>query len=167
MSLELKRIALDAVPLALAKAEKYRLLNEPGGAESICLDILAVAPGQQEALVCLLLSLTDQFDDALEARVKEAKAILPRLKDEYARTYYAGIIAERRARAAIRQNLPGGSSSAYESLVAAMTAFAEAEKIRPAGNDDALLRWNACARVLNKNPKLQPASDERFEGLLE
>ena len=37
---ELERISIDAVPAALEKAERYRLLNEPLMAESICLDVL-------------------------------------------------------------------------------------------------------------------------------
>jgi hypothetical protein len=34
----------------------------------------------------------------------------------------------------------------------AMRCFAEAEVIRPAGNDDAILRWNRCARLLHSHP---------------
>jgi len=48
---ELKRLHKDAIPAALEKAERYRLLNEPGEAESICLDILAVDPDNQRALI--------------------------------------------------------------------------------------------------------------------
>ncbi len=29
-----------------------------------------------------------------------------------------------------------------------MSCFDRAEKIRPAGNDDAILRWNRCVRLL-------------------
>jgi hypothetical protein len=36
---ELKRISREAIPAALAKAERYRLINDPSSAESICLDI--------------------------------------------------------------------------------------------------------------------------------
>ena len=57
----LKPMSKDAVPGALAKAERYRLLNEPGEAESICLDILQVDPQNEDALVMMLLALTDQF----------------------------------------------------------------------------------------------------------
>ena len=57
----LKPIDPAAVPAALQQAERYRLLNEPEEAESICLDVLAVEPDNQQALVMLLLSLTDQF----------------------------------------------------------------------------------------------------------
>ena len=44
MHFELKSISEKSIPEALAKVERYRLLNEPGLAESICLDILAIVP---------------------------------------------------------------------------------------------------------------------------
>ena len=37
----------------------------------------------------------------------------------------------------------------------AMELFERAEALLPAGNDDAVLRWNGCARVIHRN-KLQP-----------
>jgi hypothetical protein len=37
----------------------------------------------------------------------------------------------------------------------AMDCFEKAEAIRPAGNDDAILRWNGCARIIQRN-KLAP-----------
>ena len=49
----LKPLSRDAVPAALIKAERYRLLNEPGEAESICLDILQVDPANRDATVML------------------------------------------------------------------------------------------------------------------
>ncbi|HEY3052652.1 MAG TPA: hypothetical protein VGK04_04610 [Thermoanaerobaculia bacterium] len=42
-----------------------------------------------------------------------------------------------------------------------------AEKIRPAGNDDALLRWNTCARIFMNNRELRPREEERVEPYLE
>ena len=59
---ELKQLHKDAIPAALEKAERYRLLNEPGEAESICLDILAVDPDNQRAIITLLLAFTDRFE---------------------------------------------------------------------------------------------------------
>ena len=47
-----------------------------------------------------------------------------------------------------------------------MTRYEKAEAIRPAGNDDALLRWNACARLLMRDQHLVPAVEEREEPLL-
>ena len=94
MTFELKALSPDAVPRALAKAERYRLLNEPGEAASICLDALAADSENQEALITLLLALTDQFDD------------------------------------------------------------------------DALLRWNTCARLIMHDRRLVPATEDRGEPLL-
>ena len=113
---ELKALTKDAVPAALAKAERYRLLNEPAEAESICLDVLQVEPGNQEALVTRLLALTDQFVDDLGRSYLEAEEILPRLAGEYDRLYYAGIISERRAKALASRNVPGSNSQAYRRL---------------------------------------------------
>jgi len=59
----LKSISHDSVSGALAKAERYRLLNEPVEAESICRDILEIEPDNQQALISLLLALTDQVAD--------------------------------------------------------------------------------------------------------
>ena len=44
---DLKALSREAIPAALEKAERYRLLNEPGEAESICLDILQADPENQ------------------------------------------------------------------------------------------------------------------------
>src|SRR5205809_6026184 len=96
---ELKQLHKDAIPAALAKAERYRLLNEPGEAESICLDILAIDATHQDALTTMLLAITDEFQgEGDAARSACAEAILPNLADEYARVYYGALIKERRAR---------------------------------------------------------------------
>src|SRR5215510_8437473 len=98
--MDLKALWKDAIPSALAKAERYRLLNEPGEAESICLDVLRIDPGNQTALVTLALALTDQFSDEGSARAAARAAdVVSRLTDEYERAYYSGIISERRAKA--------------------------------------------------------------------
>src|SRR5580765_864906 len=99
MTPNLKPIARAAIPAALEKAERYRLLNDSAAAESICLDVLEVDPKNQEALISLLLSITDQFIEELSEGVRRAREVLPRITDEYERAYYAGIICERRARA--------------------------------------------------------------------
>jgi hypothetical protein len=36
-----------------------------------------------------------------------------------------------------------------------MSYFERAEAIRPPHNDDAVLRWNACARLLARLPQVQ------------
>jgi hypothetical protein len=159
---ELKPLSRDGIAGALARGERYRLLNEPGAAESIYLDVLQIDPDNEQALVGLLLSLTDQFDHGLPECVSRAREVLPRLRDEYERAYYAGIICERRARAQLRQARPGSGTVAYESFREAMSWYEKAEPIRPPGNDDALLRWNACARQLMRHPHLQPAAEEPY-----
>jgi hypothetical protein len=150
---EPKPISRDAIPSALAKAERYRLLNEPGEAESICLDVLQIEPGNQDALVALVLALTDQFPQhaspGLPARAEEVSR---RLTDPYEREYYAGIIHERRAKAALQRDSFHSSASAVGWLHEALACFERAETIKPAHNDDAVLRWNACARLLQKLP---------------
>src|SRR5438445_2904609 len=95
---ELKPLTIEALPAALEKAQRYRLLNEPLEAESICLDVLGVDPDHQQALITLLLALTDQFHDDPGALTK-ARELLPRLEGDYERAYYAGLICERRAKA--------------------------------------------------------------------
>jgi hypothetical protein len=73
---ELKALSPDSLPTALEKAHRYRLLNEPMEAESICRDILAVAADHQEALVTLLLALTDQFEERLYPCFDQAQEVL-------------------------------------------------------------------------------------------
>jgi len=163
MEFELKTLSSEAVSRALAKAERYRLLNEPGEAESICRDALEIEPENQEALTNLLLALTDQFDDIHASAVAEAWKIVVRLQDEYDRAYYTGIIHERRAKAQLRHATPGGGPQVYEWLRQAMHWYDKAEAIRPPGNDDAILRWNACARLIMRDPHLKPVAEERSE----
>jgi hypothetical protein len=164
---ELKPLRIDAVPRALEKAERYRLLNEPAEAESICLDVLRVTPTNQAALVILLLALTDQFDEGVGGLLADARDVLPRLTGEYDRVYYAGIIAERHGKALLRSDGPGAASAAHECIREAMAYFAQAETLRPSGNDDALLRWNACARLLVRDHAEAVVAEERFEPFLE
>jgi hypothetical protein len=158
---ELKRLSADGIQAALERARHYRLLNEPGEAESICHDVLAIDADNQEALVILLLAITDRFGRGYSMSVTEAREVLPKLQDEYERNYFAGIICERRAKALLRQGGPGVSHQAYEYLREAMTWFEKAQGIRPAGNDEALLRWNACARNIMSN-KLEPHTEDKL-----
>ena len=155
------------MPAALQKAERYRLLNDSSAAESICRDIIEVEPENQQALVVLLLSITDQFHEDLGDGVRRAREVLPRLKDEYKRAYYAGIICERRAKVQRWQSIPGSGSMAYDSFVEAMEWYEKAEAMCPAGNDEAILRWNTCARVLDSDPHLRPRPVEQYEPVLE
>ncbi len=102
----LKKISATGIERALEKVERYRLLNEPGDAESICLDVLEVEPDNQRALVALLLARTDQFQHG-RGTVAAPREVLPRLTSEYQRAYYAGIICERWARARHARGAPG------------------------------------------------------------
>jgi hypothetical protein len=162
----LKRLSPAGIPSALQKAERYRLLNQPWAAESICLDVVEVDPGNQAALVLLLLCITDQFGSALGAGVAHAREVLRQLTSEYQRTYYAGIVCERRGQAQLVQGGHGAESVAYSWFREAMEWYEKAEAIRPAGNDESLLRWNTCARLLSQNPKLAPRPEEAFQPTL-
>jgi hypothetical protein len=148
---ELKPLHPEAIPASLEKANRYRLLNEPGAAESIYLDILAIDPDNQEALKNIVLAMSDRFgkDYAIgDARITE---YLMRIHGDYERAYYTGIMYERRAKAVLLRDGVG----AFELFRQAMDCFETAEAIRPAGNDDAILRWNGCARVITRN-NLEP-----------
>jgi hypothetical protein len=59
--------------------------------------------------------------------------------------YFSGIICERQARLRLRD------SGAFELLREAMRFYETAETIRPLGNDEALLRWNTCARLIMRD----------------
>jgi hypothetical protein len=163
---ELKRLSAEAIPTALEKALRYRLLNDPAEAESICHDVLEIDPENQQALVNLLLALTDRFGKGYSVGVTQAQEVLSRLHDAYERAYYAGIICERRAKAQLNQGHPGSGHDAYEMLREAMTYYEQAEALRPARNDDALLHWNTCARLIMGN-QLTPRMEEKIELSLE
>jgi hypothetical protein len=139
---ELKPLSREAIPAALEKANRYRLLNEPGEAESICQDVLRTDPENQQALVMLLLAI------------------------EYERAYYSGIIVERRGKSLLQQGTAGAGFEAYQCLREAMTCFEMAEAIRPPGKEDSRLRWNACVRLISRH-KLVPRPVEKLEMQLE
>jgi hypothetical protein len=160
MDFQPKPITKGAVPAALQKAERYRVINDPISAESICLDVLTVSPDNQQALVTLLLAITDQFGPAPTEGVRRAREVLPRLQDEYRRAYYAGIICERCAKAQLRSGAPKAGEMAYHWLREAMGWYEKAESQRPSANDEAILRWNTCARLLTRNPHLKPGAEE-------
>jgi hypothetical protein len=162
---ELKPLSIEAVPAALAKAERYRLLNEPWQAESICRDILAVEPDNQAALVMIVLALSDQFGHGIGTQ--EAHHTASRLHDAYSRAYYRGIVFERHAIALFRQGDFRAGSAVYPLIESALQRYEQAEAIRPPGNDDSVLRWNACARFLLRNPQLIPAVEIPEPVLLE
>jgi hypothetical protein len=156
----LKPLSHDALPAALVKAERYRLLNEPDQAESICEDILATDPGNRDARVTLLLAVTDQFAHGDGQLVARAQMLVATLDGAYERAYFGGLVAERRARALLNAASPGRLQNAGDWLRDAMDLYEKAEALRPSGNDDARLRWNACARTLNAHGGLHETSQE-------
>jgi tetratricopeptide (TPR) repeat protein len=146
VDLHLKPISNAGIAQAISKAEVYRYLNEPGEAESICRDILSLESDNQAALRLLGLAITDQFTGDISDRYAEAESIFRSLSDTYKRVYYLGILQERKAKAQLRAGrLPHTVLPIFEE---AMNYFEQAEKIRPPNNDDAILRWNRCVRLL-------------------
>jgi hypothetical protein len=155
---ELKRITADGIPHALARAEHYRLLNDPAQAESICRDVLATDSDNQDALRLLLLALTDQFGTGGTSS-RDAQQYIDQLTDEYERAYYTGIVFERETRSYLgRKNVV--RSAAYDGFRHAMEWYERAEMLRPPGNVDALLRWNSCVRTIERG-RLEPEQLER------
>ena len=157
MELKLKTISKDGIAEAISKVTLYRYLNEPEEAESICHDILAVEPENQMAQRLLGLSITDQFTGQSSDRYADAGSAFQRLDDPYERLYYAGLLCERRAKAQMRAGRP--PQMLVSLFKEAMCYFEEAETLHPVGNDDAVLRWNRCLRLLEKLPQFE--SEER------
>jgi hypothetical protein len=160
--IELRPISSEAIPAALAKAERYRLLNQPRQAESICSDILQAEPDHQAALIMLLLALTDQFGSRRHSvDIRRAREVLSRLKGEYERAYYEGVVYERWGKSLI-----GGDAiveAINQWLRSAMQCYERAEPLRPPDNDEAILHWNACARLINQNQLPEPSRREAFD----
>ena len=162
---ELKHLTAAGVPAALEKAEQYRLLNQPWAAESICWDVAGVEPDNQRALRTRLLAQTDQFGADMGA-VRRARESLSRLTDSYERAYYTGLVCERLAKTGLEHRAPGARFAAYDELREAMEWYEKAEAIRPAGDDDAILRWNTCARLLNQSPHITPRGEEAADPVI-
>jgi hypothetical protein len=49
---------------------------------------------------------------------------------------------------------------AYHWFREAMEWYEKAEASRPAGNDEAILRWNTCARILSRDGHVRPRLEE-------
>jgi len=151
--IELKPLKIETIPSALEKAAHYRLLNEPEETESICLDILTVVPDHQEALVLCLLASTDKFPIAgLNPAFEQARELVTKLNTDYCKSYYTGIIYERRAKYHFKQGGPGSGPLAYDWFVKAMNAYSQALAGCDPDNQDAVLRWNSCVRFINSHP---------------
>ena len=153
MDLKLKVISTSGIAEAISKAEVYRNLNQPEEAESICRDILAADPGNNVGQRILGLALTDQFTGEVGDRYAEVEDIFGNLVDPYERLYYTGILHERRLKSQLGAGRP--VHTLLPLLEEALQCFAEAEKIRPTGNDDSILRWNRCVRLLQSRPDFE------------
>jgi len=162
---QLKRISKESIPTAIEKAERYRLINEPGLAESICLDVLEIEPQNAKATIIMLLAITDQFTTGASGEVNRARQLLPKLQGDYEKNYYAGIICEREALANLERK-SHVQSNAYEWFIEAMEFFEKAESLRPQGNDSSIMRWNSCVRQI-KQHQLTPSDEKYVEPPLE
>src|SRR6266496_2367824 len=89
-------------------------------------------------IITLLLALTDRFEKGYGVSDTQTKELLARLKSEYERAYYSGIVAERRAKMNLRQNTPDCRFQAYDLVREAINWFEQAEPLRPHGHDDAI-----------------------------
>ena len=163
----LKPISREAVPRAIQKAERYRLINQSWASESICRDILEVDPTNQQVVVMLVLALTDQLAEGHATVMRAVHETLPRITDPYQRAYYTGIASERSGQAHLHRGGMGSGGRAYDALREAMSWYEKAEAIRPSGNDDAILRWNTCARLIASNPQVAPHTESAYEPALE
>lgn len=156
---ELKPISKKAIPQALEKAMRYRLLNQPWQAESICRDILRADPDNQQAVYTIVLAMTDQFEGKYKKSLSKILEVVSKLTDTYQSEYCLGLIYERQAWTAMKRQTPRADFIAYDYLERAMEHFENAEQIRPKKNEESVLRWNACARFINQHD-LKPSSEE-------
>ena len=153
---ELKPLPRQGIETALVKVERYRLLGEPWEAESICRDILAVDPENQEALRELIGAIAQQIGSGLGGDVSETARLIGDLRSEFDREYYSGIVQERRAKELLAHGTLGVGPAVYELLVKAMDHYEEAQSVSAPGNDSAILRWNTCARIIMQNDLKPP-----------
>jgi len=147
----------DSIPTVLEKARQYRSLLEPDLAISICIDVFAVDPDNQEALVIYILALTDQYShqNTKPEPTKITQAI-NKLSSEFHQIYYTGIYLERKARALLKN--PMSRSFAYKAFMDAIAKYEVAEKMAPDHCSDPILRYNSCVRTIEKE-NLQPRAE--------
>ena len=60
----------------------------------------------------------------------------------------------------LRRGAIGSGELAYHWFRDAMDWYEKAEGRRPAGNDEPILRWNTCARILARNEHIRPRDEE-------
>jgi hypothetical protein len=155
MAWELKPLGARNLSAAVTLAKHYRDLNQPEEAESICRDILAVAPADEAALRTLGLALTDQFPSAWLTHFDEACAVFAKLASEYERLYYTAIAWERYAKA---QLVAGRAHNAIHAFEEAIQRFEAADAIGSPDDPAPILHYNRCVRALTTNAELVRAS---------
>jgi hypothetical protein len=149
---ELIEICRESVPDALASADRYRLLNDPELAETICLEVRAIEPQNQRSLRTLILAISDQFArPGSRVGPHDALKYVRELESEYERCYYTGLVAEREARAALGR----ARIDAYAIFREAMWWYEKADALTPRRNYHARLRYNSCGRTIDREG-LQP-----------
>jgi hypothetical protein len=117
-------------------------------------------------LITLVLALTDQFGSETAQKAAEAQKLLEQLPHGYERYYYSGLVCERRGTAYLDSDTPGSGGWAFDWLRRAMELYERAEPMRPSGNDDTLLRWNTCARII-MHDRLEAVPEPVPEAMLE
>jgi tetratricopeptide (TPR) repeat protein len=155
MPYQLKPLFARNLDAAVALAKHYRDLNQPEEAESICRDVIAVAPDNAAAWRTLGLALTDRFPTSWMALFDEACAAFAKLPGDYERVYYAGIAWERYAKAQVEA---GRAHNAIHAFEEAIRRFEEAEKLGAEDEPGAILHYNRCVRALTENEVLVRAS---------
>ncbi len=155
MAWQLKPLVARNLKAAITLAQHYRDLNQPEEAESICRDVLAVEPENEEAWRTLGLALTDRFPTAWMSLFDEACAAFAKMKSEYERVYYAGIAWERYAKAQVEA---GRAHNAIHAFEEAMARFEQAEAIGPKDEPAPILHYNRCVRAITQNAELARAS---------
>jgi len=68
------------------------------------------------------------------------------------------LIAERWGKAQLRREPHSSVASAF--FAEALDCYARASCLEPGANDDAILRWNACCRFMERNADLKAETQE-------
>ena len=116
-------------------------------------------------LIAMVLCLSDQIPEDVSAATR-ALEVAAQLKEPYDRAYYSGIVWERKAKAHLHKGAYGSQHTVHDWMEHALRSFEEAEQLRPAGNDDAILRWNACVRFLMNHPEVTPRPTEAVAAIM-
>ena len=98
--------------------------------------------------------------------MRRARETLARLTDDYERAYYAGLICERLAKAALDHRAPGSRFIGLRRAARGDGVVREGGGDPPGGDDDAILRWNTCARLLNQSPHIAPRGERCAEPVI-